>query len=61
MLPLTQEQIADHVGLTLVHVNRTLRRLREEKLLLSGRRQIVILKDIERIRRMAEGLPNIGD
>src|SRR5205823_12972903 len=28
-LPLTQEQIADHLGLTLVHVNRTLLRLRE--------------------------------
>ena len=28
-LPLTQEQIGDHLGLTLVHVNRTLRRLRD--------------------------------
>src|SRR5260370_34616412 len=28
-LPFTQEQIADHLGLTVVHVNRTLRRLRE--------------------------------
>src|SRR6266851_725222 len=28
-LPLTQEQIADHVGLTTVHVNRVLRRFRE--------------------------------
>jgi CRP-like cAMP-binding protein len=32
-LPMTQEQIADHLGLTLVHVNRTLRRLREEEIL----------------------------
>lgn len=29
-LPLTQEQIADHLGMTLVHMNRTLRRLRED-------------------------------
>jgi CRP/FNR family transcriptional regulator len=28
-LPITQQEIADHVGLTLVHVNRVLRRFRE--------------------------------
>src|SRR5947209_10840961 len=28
-MPLTQQEIADHLGLTLVHVNRVLRRLRE--------------------------------
>jgi CRP-like cAMP-binding protein len=43
-LPLTQEQIADHLGLTLVHVNRILRRLREEKLVLVDR-QVVIIRD----------------
>ena len=32
-LPMTQEQLGDHLGLTLVHVNRTLRRLREEGVL----------------------------
>jgi DNA-binding transcriptional regulator LsrR (DeoR family) len=30
---MTQEQLGDHLGLTLVHVNRTLRRLREEGIL----------------------------
>jgi CRP/FNR family transcriptional regulator, anaerobic regulatory protein len=55
-VPLTQEQIADHLGLTLVHVNRTLRRLREEKIVLVDR-QVVIIQDIERIRELAQGLP----
>ena len=32
-LPMTQEQVGDHLGLTLVHVNRTLKRLREEGVL----------------------------
>ena len=33
VIPLTQEHIGDALGLTSVHVNRTLRQLREEKLL----------------------------
>lgn len=32
-MPMTQEQIGDHLGLTLVHVNRTLRRLRDQGIL----------------------------
>jgi CRP/FNR family transcriptional regulator, anaerobic regulatory protein len=55
-LPLTQEQMGDHLGLTLVHVNRTLRRLREEKIVLVDR-QVVIIQDIERMRELAQGLP----
>ena len=55
-LPLTQEQIADHLGLTLVHVNRTLRRLREERIVLVDR-QVVIIMDLERLRAFAQGLP----
>ena len=55
-LPLTQEQIADHLGLTLVHVNRTLRRLREERLV-SVDRQVVISMDLERLRALTRGLP----
>jgi CRP-like cAMP-binding protein len=50
-LPFTQEQIADHLGLTLVHVNRTLRRLREERLVLVDR-QVVIIKDLDRLRAL---------
>ena len=59
-LPLTQEQIADHLGLTLVHVNRTLRRLREERLVLVDR-QVVIIMDLERLRAAAQGLPQSAD
>src|SRR5436305_1968420 len=55
-LPLTQEQIADHLGLTLVHVNRTLRRLREERIVLVDR-QVVIIMNLERLREFAQGLP----
>jgi CRP-like cAMP-binding protein len=41
-LPLTQEQIADATGLTPVHVNRSLRALREEGLVGVARREAVI-------------------
>ncbi|MBV8888993.1 MAG: Crp/Fnr family transcriptional regulator [Alphaproteobacteria bacterium] len=37
LLPITQEQIGEHLGLTIVHVNRTLRRLREEEILTTSR------------------------
>jgi CRP-like cAMP-binding protein len=42
-MPLTQEQIADAVGLTSVHVNRSLRTLREEGLVTIARREAAIL------------------
>ena len=55
-LPLTQEQIGDILGLTGVHVSRTLRQLREEGLVeTAGQRitirnaeQLSILADFER-------------
>jgi len=59
-LPLTQEQLADHLGLTLVHVNRTLRRLREEKIVLVDR-QVVIIHDIGRLCELAQGLPQSAE
>ena len=43
LFPITQEQMADALGLTPVHVNRTLRALREEKLVRASRGEIVIL------------------
>jgi CRP/FNR family transcriptional regulator, anaerobic regulatory protein len=54
-LPLTQENIADHLGLTVVHVNRTLKRLREARLVLVDR-QVVIIQDLPRLRQMIEGV-----
>ena len=41
-LPMTQEQLADAVGLTSVHVNRVLRQLGEEGLISRKKRAIVI-------------------
>ena len=55
-LPLTQEQIADHLGLTLVHVNRILRRLREEGIAAIDR-QLVVIERFDVLRELARGLP----
>ena len=52
-LPLTQEEIADVAGLTAVHVNRTLRQLRDEGLV-AWRRGTVALLDVPTLRRAAE-------
>jgi CRP-like cAMP-binding protein len=41
-LPMTQEQLADAVGLTSVHVNRVLKQLGEDGLISRDRRRIVI-------------------
>jgi CRP/FNR family transcriptional regulator len=51
-LPLTQQQIADHLGLTVVHVNRTLRLLREEKIAIVDK-HVVMIRDMARLRRLA--------
>jgi CRP-like cAMP-binding protein len=48
-LPMTQEQLADAVGLTSVHVNRVLRQLEEEGLIDRNRRAITI-SDWARLR-----------
>jgi CRP-like cAMP-binding protein len=48
-LPMTQEQLADAVGLTSVHVNRVLKQLGEEGLISRDRRRIVI-EDWQRMR-----------
>ncbi|HEV2080281.1 MAG TPA: Crp/Fnr family transcriptional regulator [Allosphingosinicella sp.] len=41
-LPMTQEQLADATGLTPVHVNRTLRALDEEGLIVRDRRSVTV-------------------
>ncbi len=58
-LSLTQDQIADHLGITMVHVSRTLRRLREEKIVIVDR-QVVIILDLDRLRHAAAGVPAGG-
>lgn len=51
--PLTQEDIADHLGLTVEHVNRVLRRLREDKLLIADR-GVIILRNIRRLQKLID-------
>jgi CRP-like cAMP-binding protein len=43
MLPLTQDELADATGLTAVHTNRTLQRLRKENLIEIGSGKLHIL------------------
>jgi CRP-like cAMP-binding protein len=44
-IPLTQEDLADAVGITPIHVNRTLKQLREEHLIFCGKGKIKLLDE----------------
>lgn len=52
-LPLTQEHLADVLGLTSIHVNRVMRRLKEDGLVAADVRTIRLL-DRERLTRIAD-------
>lgn len=52
-LPLTQNQIGDYLGLTVIHVNRVLRLLREELIVTLEKHFVTILK-IEKLTQLAE-------
>jgi CRP-like cAMP-binding protein len=52
-LPMTQEQLADAVGLTSVHVNRVLKQLAADGLIRRDRRHIVI-EDWQRLRETGD-------
>ncbi|MFB0613921.1 Crp/Fnr family transcriptional regulator [Aurantiacibacter poecillastricola] len=56
-LPLSQEGLADTMGLTPVHINRTLQRMREERLITLRSGELVI-EDIERLQKIADFNPN---
>ncbi len=56
-IPLTQEEIADALGLTPVHVNRTLQRLRAEGLV-EFRGQVLRILDEAALRQVAEFDPS---
>ena len=56
-LPLTQEEIADALGLTPVHVNRTLQRMRSEGLI-SLRRSALTIHDYGRLQDASGFNPN---
>ena len=52
-IPLTQQLIADALGLTTVHVNRTLRALREDRLIAMDGRSVTIL-DFEALSLLSD-------
>jgi CRP-like cAMP-binding protein len=52
-IPLTQELIGDALGLSIPHVNRVLRRLREDKLVVVEEQRVTI-KDIEALSELAD-------
>jgi len=55
-LPLTQELLADALGLSLVHINRTLKQLRRDRLLILDH-GAAELPDLERLRGIARFTP----
>ncbi len=56
-LPLTQEELGDALGLSVVHVNRILQALRQERLVSFKGRRLTIL-DFERLKERAGFNPN---
>jgi CRP-like cAMP-binding protein len=55
-LPLTQEALADVLGLSAVHMNRILQSLREEKVVVLRERRLTIV-DLPRLKAIAEFCP----
>jgi CRP-like cAMP-binding protein len=51
-IPLTQHELADTIGLTVVHVNRCLQRLRDEGVIAWGRRRVTIV-DHQRLEQIS--------
>lgn len=58
-LPLTQEQIADHVGLTTVHVNRVLRRFRDLGMVSVNRGEVVFLENVGALEELARPVQDL--
>lgn len=52
-IPLTQELLADALGLSIPHVNRVLRRLREDNLVVVEDQRVTV-KDIELLSELAD-------
>src|SRR6516165_6240575 len=59
-MPLTQELIGDALGLSVPHVNRTLRQLRDDELV-SIEEHIVMIKDVEALSALADVPPARDD
>lgn len=59
-LPLTQQQIGSYLGLTIVHVNRVLKSLRDDRVV-SMERHCVTIFDLERLTKLAIDLSSDGN
>lgn len=53
-LPLTQQVLGDFVGLSSVHVSRTLRRLRRDGIIKTGYQLDIVIEDVDRLAEVAE-------
>ena len=56
-MPLTQEELADTLGLSTVHVNRMMQELREKGLITTASKRLTI-NDVERLQDIAQFNPN---
>ena len=58
-MPLTQEALADVLGFSVVHVNRTVQQLRRDRLL-DVRNGVVVLTQREQLQELANWTPPAG-
>ena len=58
-LPLSQEQIADHVGLTTVHVNRVLRRFREMRMVSIQHNEVLFQENVAALEAVARPVQDL--
>ena len=57
-MPLTQELLADALGLSVPHVNRTLRQLRDDDLVRIEAHRVIV-KDVEALSALADFEPSV--
>ena len=58
-LPLSQQQIADHVGLTPVHVSRVLRRFRELEMVSINRGEVQFMDNVGQLEALARPVQDV--
>jgi CRP-like cAMP-binding protein len=58
-LPLSQEQIADHVGLTTVHVNRVLRRFRQMRMVSIQHSEVLFQENVAALEELARPVQDL--
>jgi CRP/FNR family transcriptional regulator len=59
-LPMTQQQMSDYLGLTVVHVNRVMRRLREAGAI-SISKGVMIMRDMQALEQLARPIQDVFD